>query len=259
MKKKKTKAKEDSFMLIDLKEDKAKELAQVISNKTARKILDYLATKESVTETDISDDLGLPLSTIHYNMKLLTDTNLVLADEFHYSEKGREVNHYKLANKTIIIAPGNMEKESFKQKLMKILPAVTIVAAVAGIIQLVQSGFFAMKSTAAPILQSAVETVAKAPVLAEDAAYETVRETATGAVGGGGATAYNELNKQVVDGAAQVVPEAIAAIPDTAVKTVEVISSTPIWANIAIWFIIGAAFMLITYFIFSVIMKKRKK
>ena len=88
----------NSFLLVSLKEDKAKELAQVISNASCRKILDYLAEKEDATETELAKKLGIPISTVHYNLKHLVKGGLVIVDEFHYSEKGKEVNHYKLAN-----------------------------------------------------------------------------------------------------------------------------------------------------------------
>ena len=109
-----------SFLLVSLKEDKAKELAQVISNESCRKILDYLADKEDATETELAKALGIPISTVHYNLKHLVNGGLVSVEEFHYSEKGKEVNHYKLANKYIIIAPKTTY--GIKEKLKSILP-----------------------------------------------------------------------------------------------------------------------------------------
>jgi len=123
----------EKFVLVSLKESKAKELAQVISNESCRKILDYLAEKES-TETELAKKLELPISTVHYNLKHLVEAGLVEAEEFHYSEKGKEVNHYKLANKYVIIAP----KSTFglKEKLKSILPVGLITVATAGLIHL---------------------------------------------------------------------------------------------------------------------------
>ena len=112
---------DESFLLVSLKESKSKKLAQVISNETCRKILEALSKKE-YTETDLAKKLGLPLSTVHYNIQQLIESRLVVVEEFHYSEKGKEVNHYKLAKKLIIIAPDDAS-ESFMQKLKKILPA----------------------------------------------------------------------------------------------------------------------------------------
>lgn len=127
----------ESFVLISLKEDKARKLAKVINNESCRKILDYLTTKEA-TETELSKKIGIPISTVHYNLKHLSDAGLVIVDEFHYSAKGKEVNHYKLANKYIIIAP----KSTFgiKEKLKGVLPVALLVGASAFVIQLFRIG-----------------------------------------------------------------------------------------------------------------------
>lgn len=95
----------EKFVLVSLKEDKAKELAKVIANESCRRILDYLAENNDATETQLAEKLSFPISTVHYNLKHLLAGGLITADEYHYSEKGKEVNHYKLANKYIIIAP----------------------------------------------------------------------------------------------------------------------------------------------------------
>ncbi|RJQ17277.1 ArsR family transcriptional regulator [Candidatus Woesearchaeota archaeon] len=126
---------EESFMLVSLEESKAKQLAQVISNDTSRKILDFLAKKEA-SETEISKALNVPLSTIHYNLQQLQTANLVKVEEFHYSKKGKEINHYKLSNKLIIIAP----KETFglREALKKILPITILTLGAAAIIHVVQ-------------------------------------------------------------------------------------------------------------------------
>lgn len=111
---------QESFLLVNLKEDKAKKLAQVLSNESCRKILEFLTHNKSATETEISEKLNVPLSTVHYNLKHLSKTGLVTTDEFHYSKKGREVIHYSLANKYIVIAP--TEDKNFMDKLKKMIP-----------------------------------------------------------------------------------------------------------------------------------------
>jgi DNA-binding transcriptional ArsR family regulator len=127
----------ESFVLVSLKEDKARKLARVLSNESCRRILEYLTSKEA-TETEIANKLGIPISTVHYNLKHLSGAGLVTVEEFHYSAKGKEVNHYKLANKYIIIAP----KSTFgiKERLKSILPVALIVGASAFVIQLVRIG-----------------------------------------------------------------------------------------------------------------------
>ena len=172
-------AKEESFMLVSLEESKAKKLAQVISNDTSRKILDLLAKKDA-TETEISKELKVPLSTIHYNLKALTDAHLVKVKEFHYSQKGKEVNHYSLANKLIIIAP--KETKGLKSTLKKFLPLTLISIGGAALIYLAE--FLGKTANALPkaatfAAQRGMEdeamagTAEAAPMLA-DAAVETV-------------------------------------------------------------------------------------
>ncbi|MBI2542206.1 winged helix-turn-helix transcriptional regulator [Candidatus Woesearchaeota archaeon] len=146
-----------SFLLVSLQEDKAKKLAQAVSNESCRKILDYLAEKEA-TEMDLAERIGLPVSTVHYNLKQLGDAGLISAEEFHYSKKGKEVKHYKLANKYIIIAP----KSTFglKEKLKSLLPALLIASGAALAISLFSKNFPIMAQSEQPMV---MEKAAAAP------------------------------------------------------------------------------------------------
>lgn len=118
-----------SFVLMSLKEDKVKKMTQVLNNDTCRKILDYLSNRERATATEISKELKLAMSTVHYNLKQLKDNNLVTSDEYHYSEKGKEVIHYGLANKYIVIAP--KEDKSVMDKIKGFLP-ITLISVASG-------------------------------------------------------------------------------------------------------------------------------
>jgi len=163
--------KEETFLLISLEEEKAKKLAQVISNETCRKILDGM-TKGSLTETQISQNLNIPMPTVHYNLKQLVEAGLVQSEEFHYSQKGKEVNHYSLAKKYIIIAPKSTE--GLTVKIRHVLPIALIAVVGAGVIQIfsfaVNRQTFAAKADvlrttaeSAPLLAGAVPQVATAP------------------------------------------------------------------------------------------------
>ena len=104
----------NNLLLLDLNDTKTKKLAETITSDTSRKILNYLAEKDD-TEANMSKILNIPISTVHYHLQKLQDAKLVMVEEFHYSKKGREVNHYKLANKYIIIAPKKIS--GLKEKL----------------------------------------------------------------------------------------------------------------------------------------------
>jgi predicted transcriptional regulator len=164
----------DPFLLVSLEESESKNLAQVISNDTARKILDFLSKKDgAATESDISKQLKIALSTVHYNLQALVKANLVVAEEFHYSEKGKEVLHYSLANKLIIIAPKKSSAESFKDKLKSLLPIGIISVATAGVIALYQrfsSAAFSSKGVAEPMMFTAVQDEAAGIMLKESSA-----------------------------------------------------------------------------------------
>jgi len=131
---------ENNFLLVDLNEPKTKKLAETITSDTSRKILNHLTEKEG-TESEISDTLKIPLPTIHYHLQKLQEAGLVIVEEFHYSKKGREVNHYKLANKYIIIAPKKVT--GLGEKLRGILPVAGIVLLASAVL-----GFFTNKSGA---------------------------------------------------------------------------------------------------------------
>lgn len=123
---------DEPFIMMSLKGDRAKKLANVLTNKSSAKILSYLANHEGATETDIAKELKIPISTVNYNMKALVEAKLVIDDEYHYSSRGKEVNHYKLARKYIIIAPEE-EQEGFWDRVKKYVP-ITLLAAGTGIV-----------------------------------------------------------------------------------------------------------------------------
>lgn len=169
--------KEETFLLVSLEEEKAKKLAQVISNDSCRKILDYLAKKKA-TETELSQQLNVPLSTVHYNIKHLVDNKLVEAEEFHYSEKGREVLHYSLSNKYVIIAPKGVS-EKFRDKLRSILPVIGIIGAISIALQFI-SGLFAVGASRAaetvsvPLMEKAVMDVPEAAMAQQAVVQQAV-------------------------------------------------------------------------------------
>jgi DNA-binding transcriptional ArsR family regulator len=270
-----------SFLLVSLKENKAKKLAEVISNKTCRKILDYLAEKKDATESDMAKDLKIPISTVHYNMKALLTARLVKCDEYHYSSKGKEVNHYRLANQYVIIAPEG-EKALIREKLKSIIPTALIMGFAAGVIKLFSGAFGAAKTgggqlamkAAAPAMEAmdvddAVYSVATdaANEVAEEAVYETAGAAADSAVAEGERWAADEAAQAVAKGAAngadvvvQQAPDAGPAVqhvaerlPEAAGYVGDPVSHAP---EIALWFLIGAVAGVAVYLLVEYIVKR---
>ena len=152
----------ENFLMVSLEESQAKQLADVLSNPTCRKIVNHLAEQEEATETEIAESLSIPLSTVHYNLQKLQEAQLVHSQEFHYSKKGREVDHYKLANKYVIITPKPVK--GIKSALKSILPAALITVVIGGIIHLSQKTSVFLGQKAAAVMESAR--------IAEEAAYD---------------------------------------------------------------------------------------
>jgi DNA-binding transcriptional ArsR family regulator len=235
-----------SFLLVSLKENKAKELAQVISNDSCRKILDFLGEKEDATETELAQKLNIPISTVHYNLKHLIKAGIITVDEFHYSEKGKEVNHYKLANKYIIIAPKTTY--GIKEKLKSVLPVALLALIGTSFIHFYTKYFkpaaFGMKA-AAPVMKDVIREAepaimeeAKVPVA--EKIMETAAEGATSAASQAVEKAEEEVTKAVIEKAPEVVTE-IAQAP-----------------NYALWFLLGCVFVIILIIIFELIKAKRE-
>lgn len=156
----------NNFLLVDLNETKTKKLAETITSDTSRKILNYLAEKEE-TEANLAEMLKMPISTVHYHLQKLQEAGLVLVEEFHYSPKGREVNHYKLANKYIIISPKKIA--GLKEKLKGILPVALGALGISAILKVIQTG--------------QTKNIA---ILAQDRTKEAVTETAQAVLKTGG-------------------------------------------------------------------------
>lgn len=231
----------ESFLLVSLKGKKAKKLANVISNETSRKILDFLADRKKATESEISKELSIPMSTVHYNLKHLVDAKLVKADEFHYSEKGKEVNHYSLANKYIIIAPESSTAD-IRERIKSILPVALIATLTAGALQIYSKariGMFNAVGDAAPMLTESVKA---------------------GGGGGGG------IQKIAEEAAVDVATSASSFIAQNASEsTAQAITTTAqsscfqgFPTNFVLWFLIGTLFTIIL-FIFIEWIKSRKK
>ncbi len=121
----------EKYLLVSLEEEKAKKITTILTNDTARKILDFL-TDNNASETDVANKLNLPLSTVHYNVQQLLDAALIEIKDFYWSDKGKKVNIYQIAKKYIVITT---KKENIKPIFRTIIPIALISAAIAGLIQ----------------------------------------------------------------------------------------------------------------------------
>ncbi len=158
---------EEKFLLISMEDERAKKLADVLGNKTCKKIIDLFAEKGELSEKDISDHLKMPLNTVEYNLKKLIAAELVEKTKtFFWSQKGKKIPTYNLSNKAIIISPKNSNLSS---KLKSILP----VAFVAGLASVALRQFYIYSSAAPQAFEESVSLKAAAFDMANEAAVES--------------------------------------------------------------------------------------
>ena len=151
---------EETFMLLSMKDSKS--VADALSNKTAQKIISYLAENKEATESELSEKLETPLPTVHYNIEQLKKANLVKSKEFYWSKKGKKMRVFTLAKKYIIISPEKSSKSTLKQ-LKGLLPVTLISVIGAGLIHLFQRS--------------------KTSMVARDETFNAITEQATEAAG----------------------------------------------------------------------------
>lgn len=220
-------ANEETFVLLSLEEQQSKELAQVISNETARKILDYLGKKNEASESQIAEALDSPISTIHYNIQQLLKVRLIESKEFEWSEKGKKILYYQLSKKLIVIAPKT--SESLYNQLKNLIP-VSLFTVVTGSIIYYLTRFSDKINSSKQIFSELV------PAAADKAAD-------SGAV----AESAIKITENIEPGQTLQVVN----------KTTEVITQTQNITNEPLWFFIGAGFVIILMLIMILI--KRKK
>ncbi len=198
------------FILVSLNEKKAKKIAEVISNNTCRKILDFLSGRKDATASQIHKELKIPLPTVDYNLKSLMVAKLIKSDEYHYSEKGKEVSHYKIANQYVIIAPAE-ETASIREKLKSILPVAAIAGLSASMIKLFSGWFsypFSVSKMAVAPLMAKAGGARVADSIVESVESEVMYESAPRVV--------SEAANTLGDVASQSVPRAAPILADDA-------------------------------------------
>jgi DNA-binding transcriptional ArsR family regulator len=99
-----------SSIMIDLDDERSGRIAEVLSNKTAKKILQSLAESEKCG-SELASALRVPLNTVSYNLKKLVDAGLIeKSKKFFWSAKGKKMDYYRVVDKKIVIMPKRMVK-----------------------------------------------------------------------------------------------------------------------------------------------------
>lgn len=136
--------------------EKSKKITQVISNDTARKIIELLADAP-LSATDIADRLHAPLTTIAYNLENLEGVGLVKVERIKYSEKGREVKIYAPVRKLIVVVPEKTDRKSVTDIIRKYLGVILAAVLASSFIE------FFMNSRSEEMIQTYDYSLAETP------------------------------------------------------------------------------------------------
>lgn len=214
----------EKFILVSLQEERAKDIADVLSNPTGRKILDHLSEHEGSTESTISQSLSIPISTVHYHLQRLQKSGLVHSEEFRYSKKGREIKLYKLVNKYIVIAPGKVE--GLKSALRGILPAAFAIAGVSAVLEVLRLFTQPVQTV---IERRIVSGILPDGEVAEAVQAEVVEEIATNA------STVVAQSKEIITVLQETVPHS------------------------GLWFLIGGLSALLAYVLYTLVKNRKQR
>lgn len=205
---------EETLMLLSMKDSKS--VADALSNKTAQKILSYIAENQEATESQLAEKLSIPLPTVHYNIQQLKKANLLKSKEFYWSKKGKKMRVFSLAKKYIIISPSK-SKTTLRQ-LKGLLPVTFISIIGAGLIHLYQKSKVVMTDTGQEIARAVPETI--------EQEADSAMSKATGEMAG-------TLTNNITETIPQIIQE----------------------PNYALWFLIGSLTAILLVFIYNLIKK----
>lgn len=104
---------EKSSINVDLDDPRIGKIADVISNKTCKRILSEISEvgTEGLSESEISSKLNIPANTVNYNIKKLEESGLIVRIKgVLWSEKGKRIYKYKVSNRKIVISPKSIHR-----------------------------------------------------------------------------------------------------------------------------------------------------
>lgn len=162
----------EHYVMISINDLKSKVIAEVLGNKTCKKIMFFLSENNEASEKDLSDNLHTPLNTIEYNIKKLVNSGFVeKKKDFFWSKKGKKIAMYKLSNKSIVIS----SKRSTSEKLKSILPSIILSLAgafVIGVYEKISKNYQNILLTSQSYIQNPQNFVAKSALNTELALEE---------------------------------------------------------------------------------------
>ncbi len=148
------------YETIDIHDDRAKELAQILVNDKAIAIL-HLIEERALSISEISRELNLPISTVSYHIDKMLNVGLVEVAGKKYGKRLQEVKLYRASNRPILLVP---RKSSAKVKKKAIMSFEKLHVISLGLAGLVAAGVYAAARRAlTPMSGKSSEVVFSSP------------------------------------------------------------------------------------------------
>jgi DNA-binding transcriptional ArsR family regulator len=217
----------DTSIMVNLGDEKAKQISEVIGSKSCQKILNLLADGD-LTVSDISKKLKMPINTVDYNVKKLVKADLIEKAAHWWSVKGKKMPTYKVSNKKIIISPRKSVAKVFAWTLgFTGLTALTIKELFGSTVQY----------AAGPVTEYGRDLVAS--------------DAATAAAG----QLSNDAAQKSMEATAQSAPIILEGAKNGGAGLLSTLSNIGPWA----WFLIGAWFAVFVFFAITLINNERHR
>ena len=125
---------DEKLLILPLNDKNSKKISQIISNDTARNILEAIAS-EPLSASLIAEKLRIPLSTVQYNLEKLNDAGLVKVERTKYSEKMKHMKIYAPQRKFVVIVPEKTNRKDVIAALKRYLTVIFFAVAGSGVIE----------------------------------------------------------------------------------------------------------------------------
>jgi len=147
-----TDAEDEKLLILPLNDENSKKISQIISSDTARAILEVIASAPRST-TEIAEKLGIPLTTVQYNLEKLRDAGLVKVARTKYSKKMKPVKLYTPQRKLVVIVPEKTEKQDVIATLKRYLTVIAFAVIGSGAVELLA------RKLRTPVLEEAARSI----------------------------------------------------------------------------------------------------
>lgn len=192
---------DEKLLILPLGEE-SKKITQVISNDTARQIIELLADAP-LSASDIAERLKAPLNTVTYNLENLQSVGLARVERIKYSEKGREVRIFGPVRKLIVVVPEKTDRKSVADVLRKYLGVILSALLASGLVE-----FYMGRN------KKTFEITGNLPA-GSGVSIESLNATTTG---------FNATQKGVMG----VLNQTVSATPAAEIQSIPASTSTPI-------------------------------